>query len=92
MYQGYDSERFVLCTVHAVLQCQCGERLVLLGREEDWYTEGRTTFECGGCGRGVTLIDHLEDVRPPALIGGLNEEAENIRDLLRSLKTPFGRG
>jgi len=39
-----------------VLGCgRCGERVVLLGREDDWLSEGRTTFRCGGCGRGLAL-------------------------------------
>jgi hypothetical protein len=92
MFQGYDSQRFVLCAVQAVFECQCGERLVLLGREEDWYAEGRTTFECGGCGRSITLGETMDEVQPPSLIGGPDEEDESIRDLLRSLNPPFGRG
>ncbi|MDP9487527.1 MAG: hypothetical protein M3Q49_17380 [Actinomycetota bacterium] len=35
-----------------VLGCQrCGERLVLVGLEEDWRSEGRTTFGCACGGR-----------------------------------------
>ena len=34
-----------------VLEChQCGEMIVLLGYEEDWYKEGSTLFECQ-CGQ-----------------------------------------
>ena len=44
-----------------VLECGCGERLVLLGREEDWYSEGRTTFECE-CGKKLTLDDDRVEV------------------------------
>jgi hypothetical protein len=44
-----------------VLQCGCGERLVLLGREDDWSAEGRDAFECG-CGEKLTLADRLESV------------------------------
>jgi DNA-directed RNA polymerase subunit RPC12/RpoP len=40
-----------------VLECSCGERVLLLGRESDWSSEGRTVFECGGCGRELTLED-----------------------------------
>jgi hypothetical protein len=36
-----------------VLECGCGERLVLLGREDDWYAEGRGAFECG-CGEELS--------------------------------------
>jgi len=42
-----------------VLGCGCGERLVLLGREDDWYAEGRDTFECA-CGEKLTLADRVE--------------------------------
>jgi hypothetical protein len=45
-----------------VLECGCGERLVLLGLEEDWRSEQRMTFECS-CGKGLSFSDRLnEDV------------------------------
>jgi hypothetical protein len=45
-----------------ILECGCGERLILLGLEEDWRSEQRTEFECS-CGKGLTLSDRLnEDV------------------------------
>jgi ribosomal protein L37AE/L43A len=48
----------------AVLACRsCGERTVLLGSTDDWYREGRETFSCGGCGRGLTLADRMGEVR-----------------------------
>jgi hypothetical protein len=56
-----------------VLGCRCGERLVLLGREDDWYTEGRSTFACE-CGRELSLANRVEG---PA-----------ITDLIRVLKIP----
>jgi hypothetical protein len=93
MYHAYDSERFVLCTEQVVLECRCGERLLLLGREEDWYSEGHTRFECGGCQRSVTLFDRLDEEQLPPLIGDPNEKDEqSIRDLILSLGTTFGRG
>jgi hypothetical protein len=47
-----------------VLRCQgCGEGLVLFGFEEDWRSEGHTTFGCA-CGEELTLDDHLEDEEP----------------------------
>jgi hypothetical protein len=46
-------------TARIVLGCRCGERLVLLGREDDWYAEGRNTFECE-CGEELTLADRVE--------------------------------
>jgi hypothetical protein len=48
-----------------VLQCGgCGEELVLLGPEEDWRSEGRTSFECGGCGEELALADRLPEHEP----------------------------
>lgn len=41
-----------------VLECGCGERLVLLGREDDWYSEGRGAFACE-CGKELTLSDRM---------------------------------
>ena len=41
-----------------VLGCGCGERLILLGREDDWHAEGRSTFECE-CGRELTFADRV---------------------------------
>jgi hypothetical protein len=59
-----------------VLGCGCGERLVLLGRENDWYAEGRNAFECG-CGKELTLADRVEKgpdaadlLRGPAFLDG----------------------
>ncbi len=43
-----------------VLGCvRCGERLVLLGLEQDWRSDGRTAFVCGGCGEELTIADRL---------------------------------
>ncbi len=45
---------------HVVLGChRCGERLVLLGPEEDWRSEESAVFRCGGCGEKLTLTDRL---------------------------------
>jgi hypothetical protein len=59
-----------------VLGCGCGERLVLLGREDDWYAEGRGTFECE-CGEELSLADRVERgpgaadlLRGPAFLDG----------------------
>ncbi len=47
----------------AVLACRgCQERTVLLGATDDWYAEGRVSFECGGCGRHMTLADRVEEI------------------------------
>ncbi len=38
-----------------ILRCKkCTQRLILLGLEEDWVSEGRTEFECK-CGKRLTL-------------------------------------
>src|SRR5215204_3947480 len=47
-------ERFVPSSGRITLEGECGERLVLLGREEDWYLEGRRLFECE-CGERLTI-------------------------------------
>ena len=49
-----------------VLECwACGERTVL-GRPEEVWLSGPTDFECGGCGRALTLADRLDAERPEA--------------------------
>lgn len=74
-YSGPSPESFVLFSKRIVLGCGCGERLILLGFEEDWRSE-KTTFECG-CGAQLTLADRVE------------EEAPGIGELLRgSIKPP----
>jgi hypothetical protein len=86
------SERCVLCPDRTVLGCQCGGNLILLGREEDWYSEGRTTFECHQCGGPLSLADMLDEGRGPNLTGssdtsrGFDEEEMSVRELIRSLK------
>jgi hypothetical protein len=60
MRRSSESDRFVLCSERIVLGCKCGERVVLLGFEEDWHSEGRTTFECE-CGEELTLADRLDE-------------------------------
>ena len=53
-----------------ILECgRCGERLVLLGPEEDWRSEGRTSFGCGGCGEGLSLADRLDGDEPDGDLG-----------------------
>ena len=61
-----------------VLGCgTCGERIVLLGREDDWYSEGRTVFACE-CGARLTLADRV------------GEEDLAFTELLRELGTTNG--
>lgn len=52
-------ERTLECSGQIVLECGCGENLVLLGLEEDWRSEERTAFGCR-CGRDLTLADGLD--------------------------------
>ena len=48
------------CPERIVLECQCGERLVLLGRATDWYSEERLVFKCE-CGQELTFSDRLDE-------------------------------
>ena len=51
------SEHFVACSKAIVLECRCGEKLILLGPEEDWRKEEHTVFTCSGCGGTLFLED-----------------------------------
>ena len=51
------ADGYVTCSKMLVLECRCGEKLVLLGRKGGWYREGRTDFECGSCGGKLSLED-----------------------------------
>jgi hypothetical protein len=86
MRRDPESERFVLCSERMVLECRCGERLVLLGLEEDWYSELRTVFECE-CGEELTLADRLDE-EGLTLVGSSDQAALGVRELLRNLRTP----
>ena len=53
----------------------CGEVVLLLGREPDWYepgSDGRPRrFPCGGCGALLTLAARVvEDPRMARRVGG----------------------
>ncbi len=41
----------------------CGEIVLLLGRDRDWYEAGDDgrpkSFSCGGCGARLTLADRV---------------------------------
>ncbi len=61
MQQPYsESDNTVECSGRMVLECGCGEWLMLLGLKEDWLSEQRTNFECE-CGQSLTLADRLDD-------------------------------
>ncbi len=71
-------ERTLECSGQIVLDCQCGDSLILLGQEEDWRSEGRSDFGCG-CGKNLTLAD-----RP-------DEEVLAVKRLLHGVIRPPGR-
>ncbi len=84
MQPDSNSDQFVVCSGRTILGCRCGERIILIGLEEDWYLEGHTVFECE-CGEEITLADSLYE--DPVSDEDLDEEALGVRELLRSLRT-----
>lgn len=66
------AEHFIDCTESIVLDCRCGEKLILLGREDDWRSRN-AIFRCH-CGEKLTLEDRI------------GEEALKIKELLRNLE------
>ncbi len=50
----------VECSGRTVLECSCGERVIILGLNEDWFSEHRANFECG-CGQLLTLANRLKE-------------------------------
>ena len=63
MQPGSDLDRFedryVEFSERIVLECDCGEKVVLLGMEDDWVG-GERAIECE-CGRELTLDDRSDD-------------------------------
>ena len=53
-------EHTIVCSSRIVLECGCGERLVLLGRDDDWYSHERLTLRCV-CGEQLTLTNRLNE-------------------------------
>jgi hypothetical protein len=86
MRRDPESEQYVLCSERMVLECKCGERLVLLGLEEDWYSELRTVFDCE-CGERLTLANRLDE-DGLILVDSSDDAARGVRELLRSLRAP----
>jgi len=69
-------ERFVAFSERIVLGCErCGEKLILLGLEDDWRASGHDVFECE-CGAELSFADRAD------------EEAMLVKDLLRTVKVP----
>ncbi len=57
-----DQDYTIECSGRITLECGCGERLVLIGLDEDWRSKQRTDFHCP-CDKGLTLSNRLrEDV------------------------------
>ncbi len=52
-------EHSIECSGRIVLECKCGERIVLLGEEDDWYREKHLIFACE-CGERLTLANRLK--------------------------------
>ena len=57
-------ERVIEASERMILECPCGERLVLLGRAVDWYTENRIAFYCE-CGEMLTFANRLDEEESP---------------------------
>jgi ribosomal protein S27AE len=75
------SERTIDTSGQIVLECSgCGERVVLLGHEDDWSREHRNAFECSGCTKTVTLADRVDGT------------AYTMKSLLRSSIRPLNPG
>lgn len=55
-----EPDNTVECSGRNILECACGERLILLGLKEDWPLEQRTNFECE-CAQVLTLADRLHE-------------------------------
>ena len=51
-------EHFIDCSERIVLDCRCGQKLILLGKEDDWEARD-AIFRCY-CGENLTLNDRLD--------------------------------
>ena len=80
-WQGAAEEHSVEASGQIILECSgCGERLTLLGLEEDWPKEHRDAFDCSACGNTVTLAHRVDGT------------AYTIKALLNNSIRPFGPG
>ena len=71
---GANGERSIELSGRIVLECKgCGERVILLGRAEEWHQEGRTSIGCIGCGEELNLP-----------VDDADEAALAVKDLLRN--------
>jgi hypothetical protein len=69
-------EHFIDCSESIVLDCLCGEKLILLGEEGDWRS--RNAIFRYHCGEKLTLEDRI------------GEEVLKIKELLRNLEATHG--
>ena len=54
-------ERFVAFSERIILGCErCGEKLVLLGLEDDWRAAEQTAFECE-CGEELSFANRTDE-------------------------------
>jgi hypothetical protein len=65
---------FIDCSEIIVLDCRCGEKLILLG-EDDWRSRS-AIFRCY-CGENLTLDERID------------EEALEIKELVRNLRATY---
>lgn len=78
-WQGDEEEYSVAPSQRIVLECRCGEGMILLGLEADWSVEKRCAFECE-CGERLTIASNRVD-----------ERAFFVKQLLRrGHEAPFG--
>lgn len=52
-------EHFIDCSETVILDCSCGDKLILLGREDDWRSRN-AIFQCH-CGEKLTLDDRISE-------------------------------
>ena len=55
-----ESDETVERLVYRTFECACGERMVILGLNEDWFSEQRANYECG-CGQILTSAHRLKE-------------------------------
>jgi len=70
-WQGDEEEHSVTWSQRIILECRCGEGVILLGLEADWRTEKRDAFECE-CGETLSIASNRVD-----------ETAFSVKQLLR---------
>lgn len=83
-----EPERVVLYPERMVLECACGERIIVLGHEDDWDVEGCSTFECG-CGRMLAFPPRVGEGGPSS-DEVFDEAAFELRELLERYRGPIG--